>query len=171
MSEILPFRISTHLKDVIGRDLVTNEFIAVFELVKNSFDAGATKAHIEIDPERDRLTIVDDGKGMSASDIKKKWLFIAYSAKADGTEDDKTEDYRDKIRVNGNYAGSKGIGRFSCDTLGTNLKLYSKSNKNLKNTNLLSVDWEKYEKDSQTEFERDQSRSKSELPVPKYRDD
>ena len=153
MSETLPFRISTHLKDVIGRDLVTNEFIAVFELVKNSFDAGATKAHIEIDPEKDRLAIVDDGRGMSASDIKKKWLFIAYSAKADGTEDDKTEDYRDKIRVSGNYAGSKGIGRFSCDTLGTNLKLYSKSNKNSKNTNLLSVDWEKYEKDSQTEFE------------------
>lgn len=153
MSEILPFRISTHLKDVIGRDLVTNEFVAVFELVKNSFDAGATKAHIEIDPERDRLAIVDDGKGMSASDIKNKWLFIAYSAKADGTEDSKTADYRGKIRASGNYAGSKGIGRFSCDTLGTNLKLYSKSNKNIKNTILLSVDWEKYEKDSQTEFE------------------
>ena len=153
MSEILPFRISTHLKDVIGRDLVTNEFVAVFELVKNSFDARATKAHIEIDPKRDRLAIVDDGKGMSASDIKNKWLFIAYSAKADGTEDNKTNDYRDKIRAGGNYAGSKGIGRFSCDTLGTNLKLYSKSNKNIKNINQLSVDWEKFEKDSQTEFE------------------
>lgn len=153
MSEILPFRISTHLKDVIGRDLVTNEFVAVFELVKNSFDAGATKAHIEIDPERDRLTIVDNGKGMSASDIKNKWLFIAYSAKADGTEGDETEDYRDKIRAGGSYAGSKGIGRFSCDTLGTNLKLYSKSNKSIENVNQLSVDWEKFEKDSQTEFE------------------
>ena len=153
MSEILPFRISTHLKDVIGRDLVTNEFVAVFELVKNSFDAGATKAHIEIDPERDRIAIVDDGKGMSASDIKNKWLFIAYSAKADGVENNKTKDYRDKIRTSGHYAGSKGIGRFSCDTLGTNLKLYSKSNENIKNINLLTVDWKKYEEDSQTEFE------------------
>ncbi|UWR42081.1 ATP-binding protein [Phaeobacter inhibens] len=153
MSEILPFRISTHLKDVIGRDLVTNEFVAVFELVKNSFDAGATKVHIEINPDNDRLTIVDDGKGMSASDIKKKWLFVAYSAKADGTEDDETEDYRDKIRASGNYAGSKGIGRFSCDTLGTNLKLFSKSDKGKKKTSQLTVDWEKFENDSQTEFE------------------
>lgn len=28
------FRISSHLKDIIGRDLVTNEFVALFELVK-----------------------------------------------------------------------------------------------------------------------------------------
>ena len=37
------FRISSHLKDIIGRDLVTNQFVAIFELVKNSFDAGAKK--------------------------------------------------------------------------------------------------------------------------------
>lgn len=35
------FRISSYLKDIIGRDLVTNEFVAIFELVKNSFDAKA----------------------------------------------------------------------------------------------------------------------------------
>ena len=37
------FKISAHLKDIIGRDLVTNEFVAVFELVKNAVDANASR--------------------------------------------------------------------------------------------------------------------------------
>jgi DNA mismatch repair ATPase MutL len=71
------FRISSHLKDIIGRDLVTNEFVAIFELVKNSFDAGATRVDIEFDPAERTIMIVDDGQGMSATDIKDKWLFVA----------------------------------------------------------------------------------------------
>ena len=37
----LHFRISSALMQVIGRDLITDEFIATFELVKNSFDVQA----------------------------------------------------------------------------------------------------------------------------------
>ncbi|WP_369345768.1 ATP-binding protein [Asaia prunellae] len=44
------FRISSRLKDIIGRDLVTNEYVAIFELVKNSFDARATSVDIEFHP-------------------------------------------------------------------------------------------------------------------------
>jgi len=46
MQEELKFKISSALKDIIGRDLITDDFVAVFELVKNSFDAYATKAEI-----------------------------------------------------------------------------------------------------------------------------
>ena len=42
MNEV-KFRISSFLKDLIGRELITDEFVAVFELVKNSFDANANK--------------------------------------------------------------------------------------------------------------------------------
>ena len=87
-----PFRVSTGLKDLIGRDLITNEFVAVFELVKNSFDADAKTVQLFFDD--DGITILDNGKGMSHEDIHNKWLFVAYSAKRDGTED---LDYRDTI--------------------------------------------------------------------------
>ncbi len=152
MSTKKPFKISTHLKDVIGRELVTNEFVAIFELVKNSVDAGASLIQIEIDPDADLMRIVDDGKGMSSTDVTEKWLFVAYSAKADGSEDADNSDYRDKIKTSGGYAGSKGIGRFSCDTLGAHLKLFSKDKETLENAVSLEIDWADFEKDSKEEF-------------------
>ena len=142
-----PFRISTGLKDLIGRDLVTDEFVAVFELVKNAFDAHATNVQIRF--EQDRIVIADDGKGMSHSDILNKWLFIAYSAKREGTEDD---DYRDHIRgPRRPFAGAKGVGRFSCDRLGRQLLLYSQSKGHP--IQVLEIDWTQYENDSKQEFD------------------
>jgi len=147
------FRISSHLKDIIGRDLVTNEFVAVFELVKNAFDAKAKRVDIAFDLNNDELWIVDDGKGMDEAGIKNRWLFVAYSAKADGSEDVASSgDYRDSIRPRGGYAGSKGIGRFSCDTLGAELTLYSRQ-KNDQETQQLDVEWDRFEVDSKKLFQ------------------
>ena len=41
MANTETFKISAALKDLIGKELITDEFVAVFELVKNSFDANA----------------------------------------------------------------------------------------------------------------------------------
>ena len=140
------FRISTGLKDLIGRDLITNDFVAVFELVKNSFDAYAKVVQILF--KDDRIVIMDNGKGMSRADILNKWLFIAYSAKRDGTED---KDYRDKIADSRRpFAGAKGVGRFSCDRLGSRLKLSSRAAGEPVQT--LEIDWTRYEEDAKQEF-------------------
>lgn len=141
-----PFKISTRLKDLIGRDLITDEFVAVFELVKNSFDARATLIRILF--ECDRIVITDNGKGMSERDILNKWLFVAYSAKRERTED---SDYRDQVVVRRRpYAGDKGVGRFSCDRLGTCLHLSSRAQG--QPVQIVDIDWTRYEQDSQEEF-------------------
>ena len=141
-----PFRVSTGLKDLIGRDLITNDFVAVFELVKNSFDAHANSVRILFDD--DRIVITDDGKGMSETDILEKWLFVAYSAKREGMED---ADYRDDISQRGReYAGAKGVGRFSCDRLGSRLQLISRSQG--RSVQVLNVNWARFEKDARKEF-------------------
>ncbi|SIS71740.1 Histidine kinase-, DNA gyrase B-, and HSP90-like ATPase [Zobellia uliginosa] len=49
MDNELQFRISSGLKNIIGRDLITDDFIAIFELVKNSYDAHASKVLIEFE--------------------------------------------------------------------------------------------------------------------------
>lgn len=144
------FRISSALKDIIGRELITNDFIAVFELVKNSFDAHAKRIDIIFEgltSDAPKLVIKDNGKGMDRVDLEKKWLFVAYSAKKEGTED-----YRDKIQSNRTHAGAKGIGRFSCDRLGKNLTIYSKKKVSTPTINQLEVHWEDFEKDAHQEF-------------------
>lgn len=142
------FKISSKLKDLIGQDLITNDFVAVFELVKNSFDAHATFVRIFF--YTDKIIITDNGKGMSEADILEKWLFVAYSAKRDGTED---VDYREGIlHRNRAYAGAKGVGRFSCDRLGSQLLLSSRSQGG--SVQVLEIDWTRYEQDAKEEFGR-----------------
>ena len=146
----LQFKVSTALKNIIGRDLITNKFIAIFELVKNSFDAYAENSElIFLD---DKIIIKDDGKGMNYNDIKNKWLFVAYSAKADESEDEDYKDYRKKINKRKTFAGAKGIGRFACDRLGARLKLISI--KEEKNSKIESIDvfWESFEKNPKDNF-------------------
>ncbi len=148
----MQFKVSSALKDIIGRDLINDDLIAIFELVKNSYDAHATKVDIYFEnlyKDNPSIKIVDNGKGMSFDDLRDKWLFLAYSAKKDGTEDENS-DFRDKIHSKRAYAGAKGIGRFSCDRLGSKLLLETTKEDN--QTEVLNVDWEKFEEDAKKEF-------------------
>lgn len=80
----LSFRISTGLKNIIGRDLISDKFIAVFELVKNSYDAGAHSVVItfqDLNGTNPQIIISDDGCGMSYDDILGKWLFVGKAKK------------------------------------------------------------------------------------------
>lgn len=142
----LQFKISAALKNIIGRDLITDDFIAVFELVKNSYDAYASEVKITFD--NDKIIISDNGKGMSLDDLRERWLFIAYSAKKEETEDNNIKDdadYRDKIQAKRYFAGAKGIGRFSCDRLGNELILTTRKHKTNK-VERLYVKWDDFNK-------------------------
>ncbi|MGJ3234360.1 ATP-binding protein [Marivirga sp.] len=140
------FRTNILLKSIIGKDLITDDNIAVLELVKNSFDAGSNEAKLIF---RDVLTelsikdykkyneskiiLRDTGSGMSEYDLINKWLNIAYSEKKSKKEE-----------FNRQLAGNKGVGRFSCDRLGKSLVIYTKK----KDEPLLklSIDWTEFEK-------------------------
>ena len=151
----MEFRISTELKNIIGKDLITDDQVAIFELVKNSYDAYAT--HVDVLFYNNKIVIRDDGKGMSKDDLEHKWLFVAYSAKKDGTEDNTLKDdkqfadYRDKINLKKSYAGAKGIGRFSSDRLGVNLRIISKQ-VNSNEIHQLDINWQDFEHDAQEDF-------------------
>jgi signal transduction histidine kinase len=146
------FKISSGLKSIIGKDLITDDFIAIFELVKNSFDAYADRVDLYFT--EDHIYIFDNGKGMSKDDIQDKWLFVAYSAKSDNTEDQGlSTDYRTNLRAKRNsFAGSKGVGRFSCDRLGTELQIQT-SERNTDNVHQIELNWESFEADQSNQFQ------------------
>ncbi len=153
MANTETFKISAALKDIIGKELITDEFVAVFELVKNSFDANASKVEVifenNYEPNKARIIIKDNGKGMNYNDLKDKWLFVAYSAKRLGKEN---EDYRDKIKTQRVFAGAKGVGRFSCDRLGRFLNLITIKDENKRKIENLVVNWEDFENADDKEF-------------------
>jgi signal transduction histidine kinase len=153
MSEKLNFKISAALKNLIGKELITDEYIAVFELVKNAFDANSKTVKIIFENsellDKGRIIIIDNGKGMNLEDLKNKWLFVGYSAKNDGTENN---DYRDKIDTKRIFAGAKGIGRFSCDKLGASLNLITKKKSANSSFENIIVNWENFERDAKDEF-------------------
>jgi signal transduction histidine kinase len=156
LAENLKFRVSSELKTLIGKELITDDFVAIFELVKNSYDAYAKQVVITFQNTSDlngtKIFIQDNGKGMSRSDIEKKWLFVGYSEKRGFEAELKGKDFRDFIAKQRVLAGAKGIGRFSCDKLGSKLRLFSKQQDD-KYTHLLEVDWKKFEQQPTNEFQ------------------
>ncbi|MCR4302831.1 MAG: ATP-binding protein [Gallionella sp.] len=140
MKETLNFKTNTLLKNLVGKDLINDDNIAIVELVKNAYDAGAEDVLVRFEGFTEqgktfngsRIVIADKGRGMNLDDIKDKWLNIAYSEK------------KLTHQESGAYlAGNKGIGRFSCDRLGKKLDLLTRA----KNGDALhlQIDWTRFE--------------------------
>ena len=123
------FKTNILLKNIIGKDLITDDNVAMLELVKNSYDAGSKIVEIvfqnvlnndDLDEDKDnskrsRIMVCDKGCGMDYDGLLNKWLNIAYSEKKENNQ------------LNGRrQAGNKGVGRFSCDRLGKTLTIYTK---------------------------------------------
>ncbi|MGQ3013459.1 MAG: ATP-binding protein [Flavobacteriales bacterium] len=156
--EFISFDVKTGMKSIIGRDLITDDFIAIYELVKNSYDARADFVKLTFKP--GEIIIADNGKGMSKKDIKNKWLAVAYSAKKDGSEDKAEDDKEDSkprhahlsnLKSRRFYAGAKGVGRFSCDRLGNLLELITRKETE-KIAHKIDVDWTQFETNAKQSF-------------------
>jgi hypothetical protein len=147
-SNSLHFDVSTGLKRVLGRELITDDEVAIFELVKNSFDANASTVRVFFSSES--IIIADNGAGMDYDDLVNKWLFVAYSAKRQPAN----QDFRDRAADRGHFAGSKGVGRFSSDRLGRSIILQTRPNKKgAKAVHRLEIDWDKFERNDKEHFE------------------
>jgi len=141
MPNILHFSASTSVKNLFGRGLVTDQIAAVFELVKNSYDADATEVNIilsGINSNTPSITISDDGIGMDLNDIERRWMII-------GTDSKRNEMFSPIF--NRPLNGDKGIGRFSVDRLGSILHMETqKCNSGEKY--LVDFDWSAFDGES-----------------------
>lgn len=145
----LHFDVSSGLKSVLGSELITDDEVAIFELVKNSFDADATRVDLFFGA--DQIVVADNGVGMSYDDIRSKWLFVAYSAKR---QPDRRDGFREDIVARRHYAGSKGIGRFSSDRLGELVTLQTRPRiSTIDPVHTLVVDWTLFDIDHKNHFE------------------
>lgn len=135
------FRPRARLIKTIGEELISNDNVAIIELVKNSYDAKSPIVDItfkgtvkEIEKEKKQnkksiivkeryiakegasITIFDQGEGMGFNTVKEAWMEPAtnYKKKAENQNPDRK------------FTGEKGIGRFASAKLSSRLELITK---------------------------------------------
>jgi len=138
--QTITFNFDVSAYRLLGRELITDRITALFELVKNAYDANAENVSVEfqnINPitKKSKIIIKDDGLGMQFTDIKNKWMVIGTSSK----RRDRLSPAPHKRKV----AGKKGVGRFAVDKLGDKLILKTKK-KNSDQLLCLETDWSHY---------------------------
>ena len=119
----------------LGANLVTDDVVAVIELIKNSYDAFAQNVWLRFtdDPVQGRLLeITDDGSGMTRRTIEEVWCLVATPYK-DGN---RTVTKDGKVR---RVVGEKGLGRLSAARLGSRLHMLTQAT--LSPCWEVSVDW------------------------------
>ncbi len=141
MAQMLHFSASSSVKNLFGRGLVTDQVAAVFELVKNSYDADAEEVEIifsGLNTDSPIITISDNGTGMDLDDIEKRWMVI-------GTDSKKNTMYSPIFSRPLN--GDKGIGRFSVDRLGGFLHMEAQKRDSM-DLFCVDFDWSLFEGES-----------------------
>jgi hypothetical protein len=111
--------------------------IAILELVKNSYDEDATEVTITFEntkTQNGKIIIEDNGNGMTADDVERKWMTLGTPNK---TDDPYSRKGRRKI-------GEKGIARFGLDGLGRHAFVESRV-KGHAFASKLEIDWDRYQ--------------------------
>ena len=142
-SDILKWRFDISTFRLIGRELITDRITALFELVKNCYDANATEVKVVFenvgsskrDNDTGRITIADNGFGMSFDDIRDKWMVIGTSNKRKNPISPEPFSRR--------CVGEKGIGRFAVDKLGDKVNIVTKRSGTDRWLNV-EIDWNLY---------------------------
>ncbi|WP_299884238.1 sensor histidine kinase [uncultured Lacinutrix sp.] len=137
----LQWRVDVNAFRLLGRELITDRVTAIFELVKNCYDANAEEVTVTFNnvstiSEKSEIIISDNGTGMSFADIRDKWMVV-------GTNSKRVKLYSD-APYNRKFVGEKGVGRFAVDKLGARVKIKTKEKKD-KNWLCVNINWDEYE--------------------------
>ncbi|MBK8068629.1 MAG: ATP-binding protein [Rhodanobacteraceae bacterium] len=106
----------------LGSELISNDAVAVIELVKNAYDAEASRVLIRfvppLVPGTGRIEVFDDGCGMALDVVRGAWMEPATPGKRQTTSSGP------KGR---RVTGEKGIGRFAAMRLASELELITRA--------------------------------------------
>lgn len=118
------FRARSRLVQLLGDELIGSSRLAIFELVKNAYDADATRVSVVLNnlgSAEASIVVTDNGVGMGPDTVKNVWLVLAH-------------DYRKRQRKAGIRSefgrlplGEKGLGRMAVHKLGERIELITRS--------------------------------------------
>jgi anti-sigma regulatory factor (Ser/Thr protein kinase) len=138
-SEHFSFRPKARLLVLLGDQLIGSARLALFELVKNSYDADASIVTVELcdlDKEEPYIVIRDDGIGMSFEDIRDIWLVPGADHKLIAKQQLQRSPTFGRLPL-----GEKGLGRFAVHKLGEHILLASKQ-AGADHESVVQIDWQ-----------------------------
>jgi signal transduction histidine kinase len=131
-------RARARIISLIGDELISDESVAVVELVKNAYDADATSVSVTFEGnDPNTLTVSDNGVGMTLETVKTGWF-------EPGTVLKKRGEHSPSGRL---YLGAKGIGRFAAGRLGEALLMQTKKKNESEGVTVL-LDWGRFDDES-----------------------
>jgi hypothetical protein len=129
MENIKHFKPKAHILRLLGEELIKSPIMAIYELIKNSYDADSSFVNVNFSNIQDKsnaiVTIEDNGTGLTSDVIENVWL-------EPGTDHRKPID-KDGTRIinrspiyNRVPMGEKGVGRFAVHKLGNIITLITR---------------------------------------------
>lgn len=100
----IPFNFTYFAMKLLGKNLYSNPWTAISEIVANGIDAKADNIYVLVDmrnKEHAVVEIFDDGKGMSFSDLSEKYTLIGRNKRLS------------EENISGKTLGRKGIGKLA----------------------------------------------------------
>ncbi|GAB2828519.1 EcoRII N-terminal effector-binding domain-containing protein [Ferruginibacter profundus] len=154
------FKPKAHILVLLGEELIKSPVMAIYELIKNGYDADAKTIDVtfhEIENiDNAWIEIKDNGTGISEDVLQNVWFEPGTDFRKPMNESGKRAIKRSPI-YNRIPMGEKGVGRFAVHKLGNKIKLISRPSKvivdangnNLKNEMLnyeltVDIDWRKF---------------------------
>lgn len=126
----------SHILSLLGEELIGSDSLAIFELVKNSYDADAqnvTITFIDLNTSNQKIIIEDDGCGMSPQTIEKVWLTI-------GTDFKRGKNRKESEKFKRVSFGNKGVGRLAVHKLAKEIELETQQEGQMF-SNRLIINW------------------------------
>ena len=128
----------SHILSLLGDELIGSDSLAIFELVKNAYDADATKvkvSFINLNQENQKIIIEDNGNGMFSNIIQDVWLTI-------GTDFKRGKNRKESPLFNRVSFGNKGVGRLAVHKLAKKITLETQARNDMFSSRL-EIDWPK----------------------------
>lgn len=160
MGNIKHFKPKAHILKLLGEELIKSPVMAIYELVKNSYDADSSFVNVSFENASVKsdaiITVEDNGTGLTTEVIENVWL-------EPGTDHRKPIDSHGNRMVNRSPLynrvpmGEKGVGRFAVHKLGNVITLITRPAEVIKNTSsnipekklldyeiTLKIDWKSF---------------------------
>jgi signal transduction histidine kinase len=119
------FRPRARVLRLLGDELIGSPRLAVFELVKNAYDADANRVIVRLNLSAEHnssITVKDDGEGMTLDILRSVWLVPGDDYRAKQRHAQKRSARHHRLPL-----GEKGLGRFAVHKLGNRIQVITRA--------------------------------------------